>query len=128
MRVIEDMKKVCDMIDTKSFAVQIGERMATVRRNQGLSQAQLAKLCDLSQQMVADYESGRRRIPACNLAKIAEALAVPAAQLLDGVEAGQRKRGPASKLQQQFERVKQLSRSEQQFVSRMLDNALTQAR
>ena len=122
--ILEEAKKVCDMIDPKSFAVQLGNRIAGVRRDQGFSQAQLAKLCDLSQQMVADYESGRRRIPACNLAKIAEALGVTAAQLLDGVSAGRRKRGPTSKLQQQFEQIKQLSRSEQQFVIRMLDNAL----
>jgi transcriptional regulator with XRE-family HTH domain len=124
MRSIEDMEKVCDMIDPKSFAVQIGERMANVRRNQGLSQTELAKLCDLSQQMVADYESGRRRIPACNLAKIAEALTVPAARLLDGVEVGPRKRGPAPRFQRLLEQMGRLPKPRQRFVVEMLENAL----
>ena len=74
------------MIDRTTFAKQLGSRITEHRKRRGLSQAQLAELVDCSQQMIGDYETGRRRIPACNLASIAEALGVSTAELLDGAE------------------------------------------
>lgn len=112
------------MIDQKLFAKEVGARLAACRKEQGLTQTELGDLVGQSQQVIADYETGRRRIPACNLVMIAEAIGVSASELLEGTGTGPRKRGPASKLQQQFERVKHLPRSEQQFVIRMLDSAL----
>lgn len=112
------------MIDSKKFAKALGEKIAAYRKQQGLSQAQLAEMVDCSQQMIGDYETGRRRIPACNLASIADVLGVPAAELLEGTERPKAKRGPASRIEQLTAQAAKLPRTRQRFVIEMLENAL----
>ena len=112
------------MIDTENFAKELGARIAAYRKQQSLSQAQLAEIVDCSQQMIGDYETGRRRIPACNLASIAEALGIPAAELLEGTGQPKAKRGPASRLEQLTAQAAKLPRTRQRFVIEMLENAL----
>lgn len=50
-----------------------GRRIAEERRNQGLTQAQLANKCGLTQPMIARYEGGYP-VPPMNLKRIAEVL------------------------------------------------------
>ena len=115
------------MIDQSTFAKELGKRIAAHRKQQGLSQAELGKLVDCSQQMIGDYETGRRRIPACNLASIADALGASTAELLKGSERQKLKRGPASKLEQLTQRISKLPRTQQQFVVQMIENAVRPA-
>ena len=115
------------MIDQNTFAKQLGRRIADYRKLQGLSQAQLAEIVDCSQQMIGDYETGRRRIPAYNLAAIADALSVSVADLLEGNKMLRSKRGPLSKMERQISQVRRLPKSKQRFVSELLDNVLSQA-
>ena len=77
-----------------------------------------------SQQMITDYETGRRRIPAYNLARIAEALGVTAATLLDGSNPPRHRRGPPSKVDRLAEQISRLPRSRRRFVVEMIENAL----
>lgn len=112
------------MIDPITFAEELGRRIAEQRKRQGLSQAQLGELVDCSQQMIGDYETGRRRIPACNLALIAEALCTSTSELLDGTERPKAKRGPSSRIEQLAARVAKLPRARQKFVTAMIENAL----
>jgi len=112
------------MIDQHIFAKELGRRIAQNRKQQGLSQSQLAELVDCSQQMIGDYETGRRRIPACNLAAIAEALHISTAELIDGAERPQSKRGPTSRLEQLLAQAATLPRARQRFVIEMLENAV----
>lgn len=112
------------MIDPETFAKEVGARIADVRRQNGLSQAQLAERAGFSQQMIGDYETGRRRIPACNLAAIADALGVPAVELFANGGATPRKRGPASKIERLTDQIAGLPRSRQRFVVEMIENAL----
>ncbi len=112
------------MIDQITFAKELGRRIAEHRKIEGLSQAQLAKLVECSQQMIGDYETGRRRIPACKLASIADALSISTAELLDGAVHPQTKRGPSSRIEQLATRVAKLPRARQKFVTAMIENAL----
>ena len=112
------------MIDQRTFAKELGSRIAAYRKQQGLSQAQLAEIVECSQQMIGDYETGRRRIPACNLAGIAEALAVTTATLLEGTERPKQKRGPASKLERLTDLIAKLPRTRQQFVIELIESAV----
>jgi len=102
-------------------------RIAELRKERGLTQVQLAEMLDLTQQMVASYEVGRRRVPVSLLPSIATALAVPVEELIGQGEARPAKRGPALKLQQQIERIGQLPKAKQRFVMEMLDTVLAQA-
>ena len=113
--------------DEKSFFKQLGTRIAALRKEQDMTQAQLAERLDLTQQMVASYEVGRRRVPVSLLPQIAATLTVSLEDLIGKNSASPAKRGPAPKLQQQIERIQQLPRAQQKFVMQMLDTVLQQA-
>ena len=109
--------------DEKTFFKLFGKRIAELRKEQGLTQVQMAEALGVSQQQVASFEVGRRRVPISMLPPLAHALSVTVEELL-GETPKTGKRGPAPKLQQKLQRVAQLSRSKQRFVLEMLDTAL----
>jgi len=113
------------MVDQTKYFQELGTRVAALRKDAGLTQAQLGQSVGLSQQMIADYESGtRQHIPLCRLISLADALGVELNNLLaEGVES-QRKRGPAPRVQQLVERIHRLPKTRQKFVEEMLANAL----
>lgn len=111
--------------DEKAFFARIGARIAQVRKAQNITQAQLAALLGVSQQTITAYEVGRRRMPVSALPTLARHLGVAVEELM-GEQAPPVKRGPATKLQQQIERIQQLPRAQQRFVMQMLDTVLAQ--
>lgn len=113
------------MVDQKKYFQELGSRLAVLRKGAGLTQAQLGQSVGLSQQMIADYESGtRQHIPLCRLISIAEALGVELNRLVVENVESQRKRGPAPRVQQLVERIHRLPKTRQKFVEEMLENAL----
>ena len=118
---IPGMKK-----EAKDFLKDVGERIAARRKELGLTQIELADRINASQKIITSYECATCQIPVWRLPILAAALNLSVEELL-GIEAPKRGRGRESKFQRQIDRLKDLPRSEQQFVMRMLDNALTQA-
>jgi len=112
--------------DEKVFFRRLGARVAELRKDNGMTQAQLAETIGVAQQVVASYEIGRRRVPVSALPALAHALAVTVENLI-GEEAKPAKRGPAPKLQQQLERITRLPKAQQRFVMQMIDTVLAQA-
>ncbi|MGH8702666.1 MAG: helix-turn-helix domain-containing protein [Burkholderiales bacterium] len=112
--------------DEKKFFRDLGARIAQLRRDQNLTQQQLAELTGMSQQSVASWEVGRLRIAVSMLPHLAKVLGVSIEALI-GKEEQPAKRGPTPKLQQQMERISQLPRTKQRFVMEMLDTVLAQA-
>ena len=100
----------------KQFFRQLGERIAALRKQQSLTQLQLADALSLTQQMIASYEVGRRRVPVSLLPPLARTLGIAA-----------KKRGPAPLLQRQIERIQQLPRTQQKLVMQMLDGVISHA-
>jgi len=113
--------------DEKTFFEKLGQRIAALRNERGLTQVQLAEILGYSQQQVLSFEKGRRRIPVSALPDLSKALGVSVEELLGAAEEKPAKRGPAPKLQRQLEQLSQLPRSQQRFVSQMLDTVLQQA-
>lgn len=114
--------------DERQFFIALGKRITALRKDSHLTQVQLAETLGVSQAAMNAYEAGHRRVPVSALPALAKTLGVSLEQLIDGEErAGSRKRGPTPKLQQHMERISQLPRSQQQFVMRMLETALSQA-
>lgn len=111
----------------QAFFVQLGNRIAQLRKEQDITQVQLAELLGVSQQTITAYEVGRRRIQVSALPVIARALHVSIEELIGEESRRGGKRGPASRLQQQLEQVSQLPKAQQKFVSQMLDTVLQQA-
>ncbi len=109
--------------EERTFFAQFGTRIANFRREQNMTQVQLADALGVSQQTVNAYEAGTRRVPVSMLAQLATTLAVSIEELV-GASSPAGKRGPAPKLLQQVERIQRLPRSQQRFVMQMIDTAL----
>ncbi len=108
------------------FFVRLGSRIAQLRKTAGITQVQMAEVLGVSQQTVNSYEVGRRRVPVSALPAIARALAVSIEELI-GEDSKPGKRGPTPQLQQQLNRITQLSKTQQKFVMQMIDTVLAQA-
>ena len=115
------------MTDPKALAKQIGERVAQVRKDQGMTQVELAEAVRLSQQLIAEYEAGKKNIPTWRLVNMAEALGVAPEALLSDSNGKTLKRGPAPKLQKQIEKISSLPREQQKSILQVLDMALNSA-
>jgi transcriptional regulator with XRE-family HTH domain len=96
------------------------------RKAQDLTQAQLGELIGITQQQIASFEIGRRRIPVSALPLLAKALGNSIEELI-GEPAKPGKRGPAPKLQQQLEQLSRLPKAQQKLVSQVIDSVLAQA-
>ena len=120
------MDAVAITTDEKAFFVQLGARIAQLRKAAGITQVQMAEVLGMSQQTVNSYEVGRRRVPVSALPTIARALAVSIEELI-GEPAKPGKRGPTPKLLQQVERIGRLPKTQQRFVMQMIDTVLAQA-
>ncbi len=59
-----------------------GERLRGLRKERGLSQEALALSCDLDRSYIGGVERGERNISLINIYKIADALQIPAQDLL----------------------------------------------
>ena len=111
----------------KSFYKALGQRIALFRKEQGLTQVQLAEKLGIAQQTMAHYEGGSLRIAVALLKPLAHELNTSIEELIDEPKpAAKAKRGPSSKLQQQLEQIGQMPRSKQKFISEMLDARIAQ--
>src|SRR5271168_5495209 len=96
--------------EERTFFVGLGARIASLRREQAITQAQLAEALGVAQQTVNSYETGFRRVPVSSLPQLATILAVSLEELI-GAPSPSTKRGPAPKLLQQMERIQLLPRA-----------------
>jgi transcriptional regulator with XRE-family HTH domain len=101
----------------------LADRIARLRQDLGLTQAQVAANLEISQQAYARYEASQRKIPIDLLPRIAEAFEVSIEDLL-GVSAQSIKRGPLSQLERRFEQIQALPKKEQRFIIETLDRLL----
>jgi len=111
-----------------AFFQAMGSRIAAARKDADLTQIQLAETLAISQQQVASFEVGRRRVPVSMLPTLARTLGVSIEELM-GEEAPQpapSRRGPPSRIQTQLERIQALPRARQRFLADMIEMALQQ--
>lgn len=115
--------------DERDFFIELGERIATLRKANGITQVQLAEALKISQQTVQAYEVGRRRIPVSALPIVAHLFDVSLEELFGESDNKRRsgKRGPASQLERSIERISELPKLKQKFVMEMLETVLAQA-
>lgn len=110
------------------FMTESVNRISALHRDTGLTQVQMAEALNISQQAVQSWEAGRRRIQIPILPAVARLLSVSLEGLLgEETENTPRKRGPASRLEQQVQTISQLPKSKQKLVSEMLDAVIAQA-
>lgn len=115
--------------DEKFFRA-MGSRISMARKGQGLTQQQVADTLGIPQQTYAHYEVGDVRVPASMLPLLGQTLGLSPDELLGHPTSSKKakpKPGPISKLDQQIERIRQLPRAKQHFITEMLEIALAQA-
>jgi transcriptional regulator with XRE-family HTH domain len=113
----------------REFFIELGARIAALRKARSITQVQLAEKLGISQQTLQSYECGRRRVPVSAMAAVAQHLAVSLDVLFDAPDKASAKnapskRGPTPKWQQQIEQIATLPRAKQQVVMQMLDGLL----
>ncbi len=95
----------------EEFFKALGGRIALARKELGLTETQLAEQLGIAQQTLAHYEVGWLRLPASMLPVLAVALGSSFEELLGQSPSHPTgKRGPASRLAQQVERIGQCPR------------------
>ena len=110
------------------FFKDMGARVAQLRKDQGLTQTQLAERLGIAQQTLAHYEVGRLRVAASMLPTLAQVLGTSVEELIgQNSTRANGKRGPAPRLQQQLERLSALPKPKQRAVMEVLESMLAQA-
>lgn len=108
-------------------APPFGQKLAALRKEQGLSQQKLAELLDTTRSAV-DYYERRAANPTSDLIqKCAEALGVTPDYFLGDDLAKPRKRGPKSDVEKRFEQVARLPKGKQKKILDVVDALLAQA-
>lgn len=115
-----------DMSNNEHFFKELGARIATRRKELGMTQTDLGNRIGVTQQVIASYETASRQIPAWRVPELSKALDISLENLM-GIRIASEKRGPKSKLEKQLDEVRQLPKNEQQFVSQFLEKMLARA-
>lgn len=108
----------------------LGERIASLRKQRGLTQVELAERLDVIQSIISDYERGRLRPNPTILAKLAMVLHVSADEILgiaptDGGKSG----APLSrKFLRRLKAVEELPKRDQDALLRTIDAFLAARR
>ena len=96
-----------------------GARIAQMRRDRGISQAELAEAIGLNQRTVSFYETGDLRIPAETLLRFADVLKVSIYELLGRAASSRSVKNP--KLWKALQKLEALPPRDQKVVLRYLD-------
>ena len=103
----------------------IAERVARMRKEKGITQAEMADLLGVSQPVVSEYERGTLRLHGELIVRVAEILSVSADELLGLSEAkNASKRGNGAKnrrLLRRIEQIETLPKRDQEALLRTID-------
>ena len=101
--------------------MDFSERIATLRKQKGLSQGELAKAADLHINQIKRYEKGSTQPTATALMGLAQALGASTDELLFG----EKSRGPDEELRLQFETICfKFDPEEKKLVRTVLDSLI----
>lgn len=106
----------------------IGQRLARLRKEKGLTQVELAERLKINQSMMSDYERDVIRLHGELIVQLTGILGVSADELL-GLKADAKKNGTVKnrRLQRQVQAVDKLSKRDQQAVLRTIEAFLSKA-
>lgn len=107
-------------IESQNDYTKLGKRIAKYRKENNLSQKKLSEKIGISQQLLANYELGQRRIHVFILLKIATILNVTIFDLL-GIKSKKVKPGPIPKIQKILEEIQGLPINKQKMIIESID-------
>jgi transcriptional regulator with XRE-family HTH domain len=108
-------------------APTFGAQLSALRKARGFTQPQLAKMLDISVDMLTYYERRAKNPTAEFVAKVAKALNISADELLGHSVKNGRKSGPPSLIEQRLQAIRQLPRERQKLLLQVLDTFLRDA-
>ena len=112
---------------TEEGARAIGERLAQLRKERGITQVEMAQLLNASQGNVSDYERGELRLHGELLVQLARILKVSADEIL-GLEKSPPARAPRDRrLLRRLQDLDKLSKRDRGALMRTLDAFLSKA-
>lgn len=127
---IGDMPKKSKLAPTAAEKESLGQRLAQVRKERGLTQVELAERTGLIQVVVSDYERGRLRLPADMALRFAEVLGVTIDELLQPRKkrgATQTAKQPSLKLVRRMEQIESLPLYQQRALLTTIDTFIAAA-
>jgi transcriptional regulator with XRE-family HTH domain len=105
----------------------IGERLARLRRDRGITQSELAEILGMTQPMISGYEHGTLRLHGELIVQLAGILNVSADELL-GLEKSKGTSAPKNRrLMRRLQELDRLPRRDQQALLRTIDAFLQKA-
>lgn len=117
---------------TKKTAVEIGKRLAAIRKERGVTQVELAEVLGIAQANMSDYERGRLRLHGELILMITNYLNVSADELLGAGEFSKQKmnghspqRATRSKrLRERVEQIEALPKRDRDALMRTINTYL----
>jgi len=100
------------------------KRLEELRKDRQLTQEELADKIGLSRASIAYYEAQSKNPRMETIYKISEFFGVPPEELITEKSKANGKPGPASRLEQQVERIKILPVAKQRMIVNMIEAAL----
>lgn len=106
----------------------LGERLARIRKERGLTQNEVAKRTGLTQVLVSNYECDRLRLSAEMAVRLIKALGITADELLGEKKKGQTiEEQPSLKLLRRMKRIESLPLYEQRALLTTIDRFISAA-
>lgn len=134
---IEDCPYIVDMPKKSTLKLtpidadkeQLGQRLARVRKERGLTQVELAERTGVIQVLISDYERGRLRLTAEMAVRFAEALGVTTDELLRATRKSTAQNGkkPSLKLVRRMEQIEALPTYQQRALLMTIDTFISAA-
>ena len=112
-------KRVNPLSNTSN--IQIGSRLATIRKSRGLTQTQVAEQIGINQRVISDYEVGRAGISAEMLLKLCSLLKCSADSLI-GLNPEATTPRPSPRIYRYIQRIEGLSAKEQKVLMQTIDH------
>jgi transcriptional regulator with XRE-family HTH domain len=104
------------------LAVEIGVRLAQLRKEKGITQAEMAERLGISQPMASDYERGKLRLHGELIVQLSEILGVSADDIL-GIKSNTKSSKPTQnrRLSHRLQAINQLPKRDQDALFRTID-------
>ncbi|MBN1251805.1 MAG: helix-turn-helix transcriptional regulator [Bacteroidales bacterium] len=102
----------------------VGQNIAKIRKEKGLTQAELAEKIGIKRTLMTDYEIGRVRIPADIVIEIAKTLKVSADLILGLINDKADAKKPSLRLMKRLYEIENLSEVDQKTLLRTIDKFL----
>ncbi len=109
--------------DSRKYFKALGAQITRARKSRGYTQEELAKKLGVSQQAIFAYENGARRVSVFLLERLAKVLIMRVEDLAGWVQPERvRPQRLSPRAKRHAERLQALSKTQQRFVLRIIDN------